>query len=150
MKRYYVDTSVIGGYFDEEYSEWTRTFFSQIIDNNAYIVFSDINEIELRRAPARVRDLLDKIFPKENIILVNSNEKTEILANSYIETGAISPKSYRDAEHIAIASVHTVDVIASWNFKHMVNYDRIQNYNKINLRFGYPAIDIREPRSLLS
>ncbi len=45
---------------------------------------------------------------------------------------------------------HTVDVIASWNFKHMVNYDRIQNYNKINLRFGYPAIDIREPRSLLS
>lgn len=55
-----------------------------------------------------------------------------------------------DAQHIAIATVGRVDVLVSWNFKHIVNLGRILGYNSVNLREGYPTIEIRTPREVLS
>ena len=149
MERYYVDTSVIGGYYDEGFSEWTRLLFDQVLDGKHILVYSDISVRELKNAPERVRNLLNDLIPKENKQFISSNEQSFILAKSYIESGALSPKSFSDAEHIAIASIHTVDAIVSYNFKHMVNFRRIKHYNEINRRFGYPSIDIREPKSLI-
>ena len=58
--------------------------------------------------------------------------------------------SAADAQHIAIATVGRVDVLVSWNFKHIVNLQRIHGYNSVNLRRGYPMIEIRTPREVLS
>jgi hypothetical protein len=55
-----------------------------------------------------------------------------------------------DAQHIAMASVARVDVLVSWNFKHIVNLQRIRGYNSVNLRQGYPMIEIRTPREVMS
>lgn len=55
-----------------------------------------------------------------------------------------------DAQHIAIATVARVDVLVSWNFKHIVNLQRIRGYNSVNLRKGYPLLEIRTPRELLT
>ena len=55
-----------------------------------------------------------------------------------------------DAQHIAIATVGRVDVLVSWNFRHIVNLVRIHGYNSVNLRKGYPMIEIRTPREVLS
>jgi len=55
-----------------------------------------------------------------------------------------------DAQHIAIATVYRADVLVSWNFKHIVNLQRIHGYNSVNLRKGYPMIEIRTPREVLS
>lgn len=55
-----------------------------------------------------------------------------------------------DAQHIAIATVARVDVLVSWNFKHIVNLQRIYGYNSVNLRQGFPMIEIRTPREVLS
>jgi hypothetical protein len=52
--------------------------------------------------------------------------------------------------HIALATLNNADVLASWNFKHIVNLDRIRLYNSINLRFGYRLIEIRTPREILN
>jgi hypothetical protein len=41
------------------------------------------------------------------------------------------------------------DVLTSWNFKHIVNLDRIKEYNSVNYRLGYPMIEIRSPKDLL-
>jgi hypothetical protein len=54
-----------------------------------------------------------------------------------------------DAQHIAIATVARVDALVSWNFKHIVNLNRIHGYNSVNLRRGYPMIEIRAPREVL-
>jgi hypothetical protein len=54
-----------------------------------------------------------------------------------------------DAEHIAMASVARVDVLVSWNFRHIVNLPRIHGYHAVNVRLGYPAIEIRSPREVL-
>jgi hypothetical protein len=52
--------------------------------------------------------------------------------------------------HIALATLNNADVLASWNFKHIVNLDRIRLYNSINLRLGYRLIEIRTPREILN
>jgi hypothetical protein len=48
--------------------------------------------------------------------------------------------------HIAIATVNRIDVLESWNFKHIVNLDKIRLFNYINIKLGYPTIDIRSPK----
>jgi hypothetical protein len=71
------------------------------------------------------------------------------LAEKYISEGALTNKSYNDALHIALATINNADVLASWNFKHIVNLDRIRLYNSINFRQGYRMIEIRTPREIL-
>jgi len=55
-----------------------------------------------------------------------------------------------DAQHIAMATVGRVDVLVSWTFRHIVNLQRIHGYNSVNLRRGYPMIEIWTPREVLS
>jgi hypothetical protein len=78
------------------------------------------------------------------------DDETIKLAEIYITEGALTSKSYNDALHIALATLNNADVLASWNFKHIVNLDRIRLYNSINLRFGYRLIEIRIPREILN
>lgn len=50
---------------------------------------------------------------------------------------------------IAMATLDRVDVLVSWNFKHIVNLNRMRLFNSVNLKLGYPMIDIRSPREVL-
>jgi hypothetical protein len=79
---------------------------------------------------------------------VELTEEARTLAGHYIAAGVISPKMLADARHIGVATVNRVDVLASWNFKHIVNLKRVHGYNSINLREGYPLLEIRSPREL--
>ena len=51
---------------------------------------------------------------------------------------------------MALATVANVDVIVSWNFKHIVHFDKIKLFNSINLEFGYKVIDIYSPMEVAS
>ncbi len=104
---------------------------------------------ELNKAPLKVKNLIDTI-PTEFIETVHSSEESQILANEYLLHKAISPKSSDDAMHIAIASVANVDILASWNFKHIVNVERILKYNSVNLYYGYKSLEIRSPKEVIS
>lgn len=66
--------------------------------------------------------------------------------DKYIKEKAVTKKSHED--HIAIATVNKVDVLVSWNFKHIVNLDRIRKYNAVNLMNGYTMLEIRNPREI--
>jgi len=145
--KFYVDTSVWGGHEDNEFSEWTRPFFKQAVEGKITIVLSDVTIGELERAPEKVRDLPTSI-PDENLELVSITTEQLDLAEKYILEGALTSKFHSDAQHIAIASILKVDSLVSWNFKHMVNFFRIQQYNSINLKYGYSTIDIRTPKEV--
>ena len=54
-----------------------------------------------------------------------------------------------DKSHVAAATVARADLILSWNFKHIVNYDRIHKYNGVNALNGYKAIEIHSPLELV-
>jgi hypothetical protein len=102
---------------------------------------------ELAGAPQKVRQLPETI-PENFLELIEINEEQLKLAQKYISEGALTSKFESDAQHIAIATTLKVDSLVSWNFKHMVNFFRIKQYNSINLKYGYSTVDIRTPKEV--
>jgi hypothetical protein len=130
-----------------EFSEWTIPFIEQARQGRFSLVLSDVTIQELQNAPEKVKDLPTTVAP-QFIDLTTITEEQFLLASRYISEGALPAKSYADAQHIAIATVLKVDSLVSWNFKHMVNFFRLKQYNAINLKFGYQVIDIRTPKEV--
>lgn len=147
-QRIYLDTSVIGGYLDKEFQEWSRKLFDEFKSGKKIAVISDVTLDEIEHARQEIRDLL-KLIPEESKEYVLNDEEAEDLADTYLKEGAITKKFYEDALHIAIATINKVDVLVSWNFKHIVNLERIKKYNGVNLKNGYSLIEIRTPREIL-
>ena len=142
----YLDTSVLGAYYDKEFSEDTIKLFEYIVNENIEVVSSDILVEELRGAPENVRSLLNTIH---NVTYVEIDAEITALAKMYVEEGALGKKSLNDAYHIAIATVARTQVIVSCNFRHMVNFLKVKQYNSINLREGYGIIDIYSPSDIV-
>jgi len=147
--RVYIDTSVVGGFFDEEFDVDTRALFQRLENKEVVFVVSDLLDLELANAPERVRNLLQK-YPSNVFERVELTNEVLQLANSYIEEKVVGKTSLEDCRHIALATINKVDVLASWNFKHIVNLDRIKGYNSVNLRKGYAMIEIRSPKNLIN
>lgn len=143
----YIDTSVVGGYFDEEFAKDTVPFFDAIRAGEGILIVSDLLVAELSRAPSFVKNLLDEL-PSEAKLQVKLTRDAAVLADKYIEAGVVGLTSKADCQHIAIATVSRADVLVSWNFKHIVNLNRIRGYNGINYQNGYPMIEIRTPREI--
>jgi len=147
-QRIYIDTSVVGGYFDEEFSEATQALFKRLENNEIIFVVSDLLDLELIGAPLNVQKLLDRFSP-DKFERIQLTEEAIKLADTYVSEKVVGKTSLEDCRHIALATVNRVDVLASWNFKHIVNLDRIKGYNSVNYKFGYPMIEIRSPKDLL-
>ena len=142
--RIYVDTSVIGGCFDSEFEEYSNQLFEEFIAGKKKLVISDLVFFELEGAPENVSGILNRV-PEDDIEYVFLDEESISLANSYLKESVIAENSLLDARHIAIATVERVDVLVSWNFKHIVNLNRIHLINSVNLKLGYPILEIRSP-----
>ena len=127
IKRIYIDTSVFGGNFDEEFSTDTIPFFDRVRNGEITIIVSDILEAELLGAPDFVRQLLDS-FSNEFIERVRLSKDASELADKYIDAKVVGKTIKSDCQHIAIAKLCHADVLVSWNFKHIVNLDRIRGY----------------------
>lgn len=147
-QRIYIDTSVIGGCFDKEFQEWSDKLFEEFRNGNKIVVISDITLDELSFSRPKVSNHLDTI-PNDHKEYILKDEQAEELADKYVKEKAVTQKSHEDALHIAIATINKVDVLVSWNFKHIVNLDRIRKYNAVNLMNGYPMLEIRNPREIL-
>lgn len=104
--------------------------------------------------PSHAHNILNREHPRANTLnrrsLPEASGKRSAPAEAYIRAAVLSPGMRADAQHIAIATVGRVDVLVSWNFKHIVNLERIRGYNSVNLRQGYPLIEIRTPREVVS
>ena len=148
MQTIYVDTSVFGGCFDEEFKEWSNKLMQSFTPQKHLCILSDLTLLELENAPENVKDILEGI-PNECKALAIVDQEGKNLASAYIEAEAVIQKYYNDALHIAIASINRIDVLVSWNFKHIVNLNRIRIFNSVNLRLGYPVLEIRSPREIL-
>ena len=149
IKRVYIDTSVFGGYFDKEFEKETKPFFDKIKEKRVKIVISEILELELYRAPERVWDFFES-FPADCIERVELTDEARVLSEKYISEKVVGKTSRADCQHIAIATINKVDVLVSWNFKHIVNLERIRGYNSVNFREGYQMTEIRTPKEIFS
>jgi predicted nucleic acid-binding protein len=148
-QRIYIDTSVVGGYYDEEFKEATIQLFERLDKNEVIFVVSDLLDLELINAPQLVREHLLK-YSADKFQRVELTKEAVILADTYIDEKVVGSTSLEDCRHIALATIHKVDVLASWNFKHIVNLERIKGYNSVNVRLGYSMLEIRSPKDLVN
>jgi hypothetical protein len=147
-QRIYIDTSIVGGFFDKEFAEETQALFKRLYAKEVIFVVSDLLQQELQNAPMQVKELLGK-YDADCFEPVMLTQEATDLANSYIAEKVIGQTSFEDCQHIAIATLNKVDILASWNFKHIVNLMKIKGYNAVNLKLGYATLEIRNPKDLM-
>ncbi|MAF66785.1 MAG: PIN domain protein [Planctomycetes bacterium] len=147
--RIYTDTSVLGGCEDEEFAVHSILLMEGFVRGELVLLLSGLTVQELAGAPVEVRRRLAAV-PEAHIETLQLDAESRALAEAYIAAGVLTAKMRADAQHIALATVGRADVLVSWNFKHIVNLQRIHAYNSVNLRKGYPMIEIRTPREVLS
>ena len=145
--RIYVDTSVVGGCYDEEFREPSRRLFEAFVRGDHTLLLSYLTATEVEGARKEVQDVLEQV-PDAHIEEVKPSNDAERLALAYIDAGALAPSMQPDAEHIALATVVEADVLVSWNFRHIVNARRIQICNSVNIVREHRSIDIRSPREI--
>lgn len=148
MNRIYLDTSVFGGYFDPEFELWTKILFDKIRKGEFKIIYSRMTDIELVPAPEKIKNLANSISENSIEFVDISDEATE-LAEEYLKENVVGKTSRADCIHIALATLNYADILVSWNFKHIVNVNRIRGYNSVNYKFGHKILEIRTPREIL-
>lgn len=141
--RAYADTSVFGGVFDDEFAAPSRLFFQQVEQGRFLLAVSDTIRREIGGAPEQVRAFFQRMVGYADVVPVTAPALR--LRQEYIAAGIVSPKRRDDALHVALATVSGCDAIVSWNFKHIVHFEKIPLYNEVNRIQGYGSIAIHAP-----
>ncbi len=147
VQRVYVDTSVVGGCFDAEFAPWSLGLFEDFRLGTFVPVVSAVVTTEIQLAPDAVRARYDDLIRLGAEELIPTLEALD-LAEAYLARGILTPKYAADGQHIALATVAALDLVVSWNFKHIVHFDKIRLFNAVNIERGYRPVEIRSPREV--
>lgn len=147
IPRIYIDTSVIGGCFDDEFNVWSNALFDDLRKGLFKPMISSVVVEEIEGALEVVRKQYDELLKIGVSILTPDKQSFELIR--HYEEHEIIPIQFRnDMLHIAVATIAEADILVSWNFKHIVRYDKIQQFNAVNIENGYRAIAIYSPREV--
>ena len=146
--RVYADTSVFGGCLDDEFADDSKVFFDEVKSGRFTLVVSSVTLRELLDAPEDVRRILASL-PADNVESFPDCPEIVELRDADIEASVVGPGSREDAEHVAAASIADVDMIVSWNFKHIVHFEKISGYHGVNLIRGYKPVNIYSPKEVI-
>ena len=119
----YVDTSVIGGCRDPEFQEWSLGLLADFRAGTFSLILSDLTEAEIEDVPDEVKRVYMEFRETSTNVIELTAEAPE-LADAYLRHGILSENFLNDARHIAIATVGGADLVASWNFKHIVHFEK--------------------------
>ena len=125
----------------------SRDFFDLVQRGRFELMVSDISRKEIASAPAQVLSFFDEMLPLLRMVPVD--EEVLRLRDAYVSAGIVSERWADDAGHVAAATIGGADLIVSWNFKHIVHFDKIRQYNAISVLNGYREIDIRSPAEVI-
>jgi hypothetical protein len=147
--RVYLDTSVVGGCFDPEFAAWSNALVADFGAERLLPVVSELVAAEVQVAPPQVQAKLDELLSL-GAELLRIDRNALDLAAEYTRHGILPARLRNDLLHIAMATVANVDVLVSWNFKHIVRLEKIRLYSAVNLEVGYKPIEIYSPREVAS
>ncbi len=149
--RLYFDTSVLGALTDpedERPSLVTRRLLREILGGAHEAVISNVVQEELERAPAEIRRVILHGVREIEFELVTESVESVRLFGEYL-AARIVPQRYRnDLRHVAVATIARVDALVSWNFRHLVNLRTRRAVHAVNVRLGYPLIEIVSPEEV--
>ena len=146
--RVYADTSVFGGVFDSEFAEPSKRFFADVDVGKFTLVTSAVVAAEIEPAPEEVRVFFGRYVAIAEVVDVN--DEALQLQQQYLNTGIVTSQAEQDALHVAVASVSRCDLIVSWNFKHIVHFDKVGKFNAVNVLRGHGQIGIYSPLEVIS
>jgi len=147
-QRLYLDTSVLGALTDpgpEDRVVATRRLLDGLARGLWEGHISTLVLEEVERAPRTTREKIARELRKGYLTVLEESAGCVRLSQSYVSAGAVPSDYEDDARHIAIATINDIPVIVSWNFRHMVNIARKRKINSVNVREGYPLIDLVSP-----
>lgn len=144
----YADTSVFGGVYDDEFSNASKLFFDQVKAGKFHLITSAVVSEEILKAPKKVANFFNKIIEFSEIAEVKIDALN--LRDKYLEANIVTKKWLTDAMHVAIATVSNCSIIVSWNFAHIVNFQKIPLYNAVNRINGYNDIGIYSPMEVIN
>jgi hypothetical protein len=143
----YLDTSVLGGCHDPEFAPWSNGLL-QDFRNGLYLpVLSDLLAAEIARAPEPVRRIYRELRGIEHHAVQTGPEVLE-LRRAYADRSVLGPRYAADMLHVALSTVSNAEMLASWNFKHIVRFDKIRQFNAVNLELGFRQVAIHSPREV--
>ena len=142
--RVYIDTSVVGGCHDEEFEVPSKKLLAMARDGEITLLVSDLLVTELTAAPEQVKVMLSGL-PETSVEAIGVTTEAAELRSAYMAAEVVGAKHDNDALHVALATVARADLIVSWNFKHIVHFDKIRGFNAVNLREGYLPVEIHSP-----
>ena len=147
----YLETTMFNYYFDVERDAHADTvkLFNEI-KAGKYNAFTSIYVIqELENAPEEKRTKMISIIKEYDIKILDISSEAEKLADIYVSEGIIPKKYQTDGIHIAIATVHDLDMILSLNFRHIVKKKTIEMTELVNVREGYRKVQIYTPMEVV-
>ncbi len=146
--RIYVDTSVIGGCFDSEFASWSQELVTSFERGEYTPVLSELILAEIQEAPEQVIEKYKQI-ETAGAEFVEITTEASSLATAYLNREILDENFFEDLLHISLATISEVDLVVSWNFKHIVKFDKIRRFNAVNLEEGYKKLDIYSPREVV-
>ena len=148
VQRFYFDTSVLGGVFDTGFEKHSTILMEKVKLGQIKIVISNVTEREIMKARKEIRNFYSSL-KKDWIEFIELTPDAITLAETYVKEKVVGNTHIDDCLHIALAIIHNVDILVSWNFKHIVNIYRIRGYNSVNIKLGYKTLEIRSPKEIV-
>ncbi|MEK7287690.1 MAG: hypothetical protein AAB091_03915 [Elusimicrobiota bacterium] len=135
----YLETSLWGFLANDLVAEHPPTLelMKTMEDGNLTGCVSEVVIRELGQASEPLRTSLLALVAKYKPRLLNLTQEAAVLAKAYQARGVIPLNKTEDALHAAVASVYGVDVLVSWNYRHLVNVRKNELINAVNLEMGY-------------
>ena len=146
----FIETTLFNYYFDEDrdgHHDTVRMF--EAIGEGVYEGYTStdvVDELEDTRSDKKSKMLA--LINKYNIQVVTTNREVDNLATIYVQSKAIPKKYYIDGYHIANTTIHKLDCILSFNFKHINKNKTKEIVNEINKKMGYKHITICSPKDV--
>jgi len=152
-RKIYLDTSVISHLDAPDAPEKMRDTIElwKMLESGLYydVVLSSVVLVELEECQQPKRSNIAKRLANIRYELITIDDGTVVLASKFVDIGVLSAKSIDDCRHIAVALISGCDIIASWNFKHIVNIKTIEGVKKIAVSGGYNELLICTPSMLI-
>lgn len=148
----YLETTVWNFLFSDteiEKRNWTCELFSDIRKEKYDISISDVVLEEIRRAQYHRRIQIENAMQTYSPIHLEINDECIELVKKYLTAQFIPSRYIDDMNHIAIASVHNIDVLLSWNLRHLVKLKTKRYVNSINMTEGYKSMEILTPQEVV-
>jgi len=150
----YLETTIVSYYTSKPsrdiivlaHQEITRQWWLKTIGRYNVLISEVVIEEASSGDPEAIKKRLEELKDFPHLEL---NDKVEEMAQVYMERLEIPEKSLRDAAHLAIASVHNIDYLVTWNCTHLANGEVIKKLIKINESLGIHTPIICTPEELM-